>query len=330
MIRSFAVAFITIVVVSVLGSSREIAAWQQNPPPSQLPMQFTGATPGINLELFMNAGKIADVTINTNGEGSSILDFSNLGKVQLQVYVDVCQDGKVVKVLVVTGKPTPEDKNCRRRIVGGAWWSDCGVTRITLDLTKFGMRVIGCGSFITSPKGLATVGAAIVVGGLLIAGGGGDSTSVATTPPATTTPPTTTTPPPTTTPPTTTPPVTPPTNTTVPPVPVDFTVSMTGSYNHPGGSTSIACFLIVATPAANAAALNQTATYTGQISGPGVVSGGSFSGSLNAAGRAVASAVINSFGNYVGSVTVLFAGVSRNANGQVTVIDAQSNCPTPQ
>jgi hypothetical protein len=297
MIRSFAVALITIVVVSVLGSSREIAAWQQNAPPSQLPMQFTGATPGLNLEVYMNAGKVADVTINTNGEGSSILDLNNLGKVQLQAYVDVCQDGKVVKVLLVTGKPTPEDKNCRRRIVGGAWWSDCGVTRITLNLTKFGMRVIGCGSFITSPKGLATVGGAIVVGGLLIAGGGSDSTSV-----------------------------TPPTNTTVPPVPVDFTVSMTGSYNHPGGSTSIACFLIIATPAANAAALNETATYTGQITGPGVVSGGTFSGNLNAAGRAVAQAVINAFGNYAASATVVFGGVSRNANGQVTVLETQSNC----
>ena len=86
----------------------------------------------------MNAGKVADVTINANGDGTSVLDLSNLGKVQLQVYVDVCQDGKVVKVMVVAGQPTPEDKGCSRRAVGGAWWSDCGVTRVTLDLTKFG------------------------------------------------------------------------------------------------------------------------------------------------------------------------------------------------
>jgi hypothetical protein len=320
MIRSFAVALITIIFVSVLGYSREIAAWQQNPPPSQLPMQFTGATPGLNLELFLNAGKVADVTIGANGEGSSILDLSNLGKVQLQVYVDVCQDGKVVKVLVVAGKPTPEDKNCRRRIVGGAWWSDCGVTRITLDLTKFGMRVIGCGSFITSRNGLLTTGGAIVVGGLLIAGGG-DSTSVTTAPPAVTTTPTTPTAP--TTPVTPTPP---PTNTTVT-VPIDFTVTLTPGYTHPGGSTSIACFTIIATAVGNAPALNQTASYTGSITGPGVVSGGTFAGNLNASGRAVAQAVINSFGNYVGSAIVAFGGVSRQATAQVNVqLPQGSNC----
>ena len=323
MIRSFAVALITIVFVSVLGSSREIAASQQNPPPSQLPMQFTGATPGINLELFLNAGKVADVTIGTNGEGSSILDISNLGKVQLQVYVDVCQDGKVVKVLVVAGKPTPEDKNCRRRIVGGAWWSDCGVTRITLDLTKFGMRVIGCGSILTEPKFYGPVGGAIVVGGLLIAGGGDSPTSVATTPPATTAPPTSTTPPATTTPPTTTPPATPPTTPTPPATPVEFTVTLTPSYNHPGGSTSIACVLIVTTPPAAAGA------YTVTFSGPGVQSGGSQSGTLNAAGRAVAQAIINAFGNYGMSVSVTFSGVTRTATGSVNVQAPNSTCATP-
>src|SRR5688572_23900327 len=125
MIRSFAVALVTVVVVSVLSSTGEIAAQPQNPtaPPSQLPMQFTGGAPGINLELYLNAGKVADVTISATGEGTSVLDLSNLGKVQLQVYVDVCQDGKVVKVLVAAGQPAPEDKNCRRRVAGGAFWS---------------------------------------------------------------------------------------------------------------------------------------------------------------------------------------------------------------
>jgi hypothetical protein len=326
MIRSFVVALVTVVVVSWLGYSGEIAA-QQQAPPSQLPMQITGATPGISLEIFMNTGKVADVAIGTDGTGTSVLDLSNLGKVQLQVYVDVCQDGKVVKVMISAGQPTPEDKNCRRRIVGGAWWSDCGATRITLDLTKFGMRVIGCGSLYTEPKFYGPVGGAIVVGGLLLTGGGSETTSIATTPPAVTTTPTTPTAP--TTPATPVIPTPTPTNTTTT-VPVDFGLTLTPGYNHPGGNTSLACFLIIATAVGNAPAINQSASYQGTILGPGVVSGGSFSGNLNASGRAVVQAVINSFGNYVGSVTVLFGGVSRQATAQINVQSAQGNCPTAQ
>ncbi len=326
MIRSFAVALITIAVVSLSSISGRIAAQPQAPtPPSSLPMQITGATPGLSLELFMNAGKVADVTIGTDGTGTSVLDLSNLGKVQLQVYVDVCQDGKNVKVMVVSGQPPPEDTNCRRRVLGGSFWSDCGVTRITLDLTKFGMRVIGCGSLYTEPKFYGPVGGAIVVGGLLIAGSGGDSTAVATTPP-TATPPVTTVPP-VTAPPVTTPPVTPPTNTTTPAVPVDFTVNVQPGFTHPGGNTSIACFAFLATAVGNAPPVNQTATYNGRIQGPGVVSGGTFSGNLNSAGRAVVQAVINSVGNYVATVTVIFGGVTRNGTGQVNVTSGQSSCP---
>jgi hypothetical protein len=324
MIRSFAVALVTIVVVSVLSATGQLAAQPQNPP-SQLPIQFTGGAPGINLELFVNAGKVADVTIGATGGASSVLDLSNLGKVQLQVYVDVCQDGKVVKVMVVSGQPAPADTNCSRRAVGGAWWSDCGVTRVTLDLTKFGMRVIGCGSLYTEPKFYGPVGGAIVVGGLLIAGGGDSTSSLSTTP---TPPATTATPPPvTTTPPVTTPPVAPPTNTTAPVVPVDFAVNVQPGYTHPGGNTSIACFAFLATAVGNAPPVNQTAAYNGQIQGPGVVSGGTFSGNLNSSGRAVAQAVINSVGNYVASVTVIFGGVTRTATGQVNVTQNQSNCP---
>ena len=323
MIRSIVVALVTIVVVVVFGTSFDRIAAQLNTPPAQLPVQITGATPGINIELFINAGKVGDVTVGATGDATSILDLSNLGKVQLQVFVDVCRDGQVVKVMVVAGQPAPEDSNCRRRILGGAWWSDCGVTRLTLDLTRFGMRVIGCGSLYTEPKFYGPVGGAIVVGGLLIAGGGDGTTGVSSTP----TPPVSTTPP-STTPPVTTPPVTPPpTNTTVPSVPVDFSVNVQPGYNHPGGSTSIACFAINAAAIGSAPAVNATANYSGRIQGPGVVSGGTFSGNLNTAGRAVVQAVINSFGNYVATVTVVFGGVTRTATGQVNVTQTQSNCP---
>jgi len=87
-------------------------------------------------------------------------------------------------------------------------------------------------------------------------------------------------------------------------------------YTHRGGSTSIACFTIIATAVGNAPALNQTASYTGSITGPGVVSGGTLAGNLNASGRAVVQAVINSFGNCVGSAIVAFGGVSRQATAR--------------
>jgi hypothetical protein len=328
MIRSFAVAFITIVVVVLFSARAEIAAQQPaagGSGPGNVPIQFTGGTPGVNLELYVNAGKVADVTISANGTGASILEISNLGKVQLQVYIDVCQDGKTVRVLVVAGQPKPED-NCKRRIVGAAWWSDCGVTRITIDLTKFGMRVIGCGSYFTNPKTIVPTVGALGLIPVFLAGGGDSNTTFVSTPITTTTTSTTgtttTTNPPVTNPPVTNPPVTNPPVTN--PAPVDYTVNLTTSYNHPGGSTSLACGLIITSPA-----LNQSGSYTGQITGPGVVSGGSFSGSLNAAGRAAFQAVINAFGSYSFSVTVSYFGQTRTATGSVNVIAANANCQQP-
>ena len=316
MIRSFAVALLAVVVV-VFGSTTRVDMAAQQPAagatgPSALPIQFSGGTPGVNLELFLNAGKVADVTINSSGQGASVLDLSNLGKVQLQVYVDVCQDGKTVRVLVVAGQPIAED-NCKRRVVGGAWWSDCGVTRITLDLTKFGMRVIGCGSFFSENKMWLIP---VVAGGAVVPflGGGGDSPSSTFTP--TTFQNTTTT---------VTNPTTPVTNPTPQPTPqpADFSVGITASYNHPGGSTSIFCFLIVTTPAQPGAA------YTASITGPGVVSGGTSQGVLNALGRAVAQAVINSFGTYTGNASVTAGGVTKTGSGNGNVQQANSSCPTP-
>ena len=315
MIRSFGVALITIVVVVLFSPRNDLAAVQpvNSTGAGQVPFQFTGGTPGVNLELFVNAGKVADVTIGANGTGSSILDISNLGKVQLQVYVDVCQDGKVVRVLVVAGQPKPED-NCKRRIVGAAWWSDCGVTRITLDLTKFGMRVIGCGPFYTNPKYVIPIAGGLALIPIVGGGGGNGNTTFVSVPITTPTAPTNTTG-------TTTPRVTTPAPA---PTPVEYSVTLTSSYNHPGGSTSVACILIVTAPPQAAG------TYVVTFSGPGIVSGGSASGSLNSAGRAIAQAIINAFGSYTANVSVTSSGVTRTAIGSINVVAANSTCPALQ
>jgi hypothetical protein len=59
------------------------------------------------------------------------------------------------------------------------------------------------------------------------------------------------------------------------------------------------------------------------------VSGGSFSGALNAAGRAAFQAVINAFGTYNYTVSVVFGGQTRTATGSVNVQSANSTCPQP-
>jgi len=102
---------------------------------------------------------------------------------------------------------------------------------------------------------------------------------------------------------------------------VEFTLTLTPSYNHPGGSTSIACVLIVTQPPQAAG------TYIFTLSGPGVVSGGSASGTLNSAGRAIVQAIINAFGTYNANVSVTSSGVTRTATGTINVVSANSTCP---
>jgi hypothetical protein len=322
MMRSFVVAAVTILLVSGLTPFERVSA-QGTPPPAQVPVDIVGGVPGVSIEVFMNNGKVADVTVGGAGDASWVLDMSNMGKTKVQIYVDVCKDGKIVKVLFVTGngQPPPKDEDCDRRLVAAGFQSDCGVTRITIDIRNWGSRIVGCGSMLSQPKVYGPIlgGAAVLIG---IVAGGGDSTSSFT--PTTTTPPTTSTPPATTPPPSTTPPPqTPPANTT-PAAPVDFNVNLVTSYNHPGGNTSLACGLLSTTPPQNT-----SASYTTQISGPNVVSGGTSSGFLNAAGRAAFQAVISSIGSYNFMVTVVSGGQTRTASGSVNVTSANNTCPTP-
>jgi hypothetical protein len=260
----------------------------------------------------MNQGKVVDLTIDAAGEASWVLDMGNMGKSKVEIYVDQCKDGKIGRVLFTTGDMPPKDEDCDRKPLAGAgFWNDCGVTRITLDFRRFGANVMGCGNFFTSPTGILTTGVGIVAGGVAISntGGGTSSSSGTSSQPANQ--------------PVTNNPVTnnPPAPPNAPAAPFDFSVGITTSYNHPGGNTSRACAVIATNPP-----LNQTATYTGTISGPGVVSGGSFSGSLNAAGRAVVEAVINAFGAYTFQVSVVAQGVTRTASGPLSVNAGNSNC----
>lgn len=321
--RLILIAVATVAVVVSLSLSPRVAAEQAANRTASFPVQITGAVPGVNLELFLNAGKVADVPINAQGEGQWVLDLGNLGKTRMQVTVERCQDGQNLQRVYFAGQGVsiPEDDRCTRRPVGAAWWSDCGVTRVTLDLTKFGMRVVGCGSMLTQPRVYGPLGGAIVVGGLILTGGGDGNTPTSFTPTTTTS--TSTTPPVTTLPPVATPPVntTPPV--TTPPAPTDFSVSVALSWTHPGGTQSVACGLIATTPA------QAGAPYTISTTGPGVVSGQSVTGTLNQSGRAAFQVRINSVGPYTIVVNVTVGTLQRSATGSVNVTGASNSCPSP-
>ena len=315
MIRSFVLAIVTVITVAGAGSLDRLAA--QGAPAakriSPVPVTIRGGASGSVVEAFLNEGKVADIPIGTAGDASWVLDMGNMGKSKVQIYVDVCENGRVERVLFTTGGMPPEDEDCDRKPVGAGFWNDCGATKITLDFTRFGANVAGCGNFFTSKTGLATTGG-IIVGGLAITLPGDDTTSSGSTssaPPGATNPVTNN--PGTTNPGTTNPP-------TGPAAPFDFSAAITTSYTHLG-STSLACGLITTNPP-----LNQTAAYSGTITGPGVVSGGSFSGTLNAAGWAAVEAVINLIGTYNFAGSVVAQGVTRTFSGSIAVTSGASNC----
>ncbi len=223
MIRSVCAATAFVLAFSVC------AAAQTAPKSMSFPVQVTGA-PGTDVLFFVNDGKHAEMTIGAGGDVSSLIDLSNHGKQKVTLYVDVCQDGKIVKVMLVAGAPPPQDENCKKRIVAAPFLNDCGVTRLTIDVTKMFARVIGCGGTLTQPKVIGPIGGALV-GGLLLTMKGGDSTPTSTfvaapTPPVVTAPPVA--PPTVTTPPTTS---APPTNNAPPPTtPTAPTVTANGTY----------------------------------------------------------------------------------------------------
>ena len=340
MIRSFALALATIVLVVMATSTSTLAAQDsRNKTPGTVPIDFTNGAPGVNLSVFINSGKAADIIIGQQGTATALLDFSNLGKAHVQVYVDVCQDGKTVKVLVADGKPAPEDQGCRRRVVGGAWWTDCGATRITLDLTRFGMRVIGCGSLYTEPKFIIPASGAGVLTGVLIAGGGSSSPlaptlatptpttstggTVATTPAHSPTPAPTPAPTPTPTP-TPTPAPTPTPTPTPTPAPTPFTFDLQNpqaSYNNNigvNGQSDVCGRFTTNPPQANL-------PFLVLVSGPGVVQP-SVTGTTNAAGVGIFNGRINLFGSYTLNVTMTVLGVTRTVSMSVNVTAAPAGC----
>lgn len=175
MMRSFAVALVTIAAVAVLGSSERLAANAQQKPIASYsyPVDIVGGTAGVNVEIFLNNGKVGDTTVGAGGDAKWVLDLSNVGKTRVTVYVDVCKDGKIVKVAFVTGNGAapPQDDGCNRRIGGAGWMSDC-LTRFTINFLTWGAQGYGCTAVYQKPWFYGVVGGLVA---LPLALGGDDN-----------------------------------------------------------------------------------------------------------------------------------------------------------
>jgi hypothetical protein len=177
MMRSMIVAALAAAVLSC----GTLASAQTPQKPMSFPVEVKGS-PGVNIELFVNNGKLAEGTFNVTGDFSSLVDLSNNGKTRLTVYVDVCKDGKVVKVLLVSGAPPPKDEDCERRSVGPPFFNDCGVIRLTVNVLQMFAQPVGCTGPLTRNR-MVLVGGAIVGGSLIAFTGSGDSPTATTNSP---------------------------------------------------------------------------------------------------------------------------------------------------
>lgn len=318
MIRSFVVA---IVAAAALLAAVPSAA---QPKPAPIPVSVTGGTPGVSIEFFMNATKLADTTVNTTGGADWVLDLSNMGKTRVTIYIDVCKDGKIVKVMFVTGsgQAPPEDDDCNRRLAAVSFESDCGAIRITLNFANWNGQVVGCGFALDAKKG-ALIGGGILVPVLFLVGGDDSPTAVSSTPTTTQTTSTTTTTTPQ--PPPAQPPVTAPAPTPTPPVTI---VQVTPRFfivlvNHPSGATtSFICGIVQIDPPVNGV------TWVVAASGPGVLPNQNISGTFNSNGQAAFRLGISQTGQYTLTLNVNNQGQTQTITFPVSVGTQSFNCPT--
>jgi hypothetical protein len=144
---------------------------------------------------------VATVAADSQGTVEAVLDMANLGKVEVQVYVVQCEDGRNVVHLVSAGNEAPpEDQKCKRRLLGAFLFKHG--TKVTIDLANGTVDATGGSAMRT--RLLLIGGGVAAVGAGIAAGSGSSSTSTSSQPasstPSTPTPTPTPTPSPTPTP----------------------------------------------------------------------------------------------------------------------------------
>jgi hypothetical protein len=172
----------TLITVFIL-SIAVAASAQTAKKPAQV--TITNAPPGLNIDIFMDGGKVQTAVVNQEGTSDLSLDFLSLGKPQGQVYIETCKDGQRIHI-ISDGTNVPTAEGCDRRPAGVPFGLSCG--KLTLNWSQLGIKVSGCGGSTTK---WVLGGAGIVVGGGVIglAGGGSSSPASATATPQVAAPP---------------------------------------------------------------------------------------------------------------------------------------------
>jgi hypothetical protein len=140
-----------------------LAAWlmtgtllsAQPPAAAKAHIKLTHAIPGSNIDVYMDAGKTATVTVGANGEAAVDLDVLNLGKPSGQLYIETCKDGVRVRI-ISDGTIVPTDDGCDRKPVGALFAFTCKGITLNLAAAK---ASFACGGL---PKWTYAAPAAIV------------------------------------------------------------------------------------------------------------------------------------------------------------------------
>lgn len=130
------------------------ASAQTFPKPAQIIVN--NAPAGINIDVFLDAGKVQTVAVNQQGSTGFDLDFLSLGKPQGQVYIETCKEGVRIRV-VSDGTTVPEDEGCDRKPVGVPFTFTC-THKITINFAAAKGSFAGCGTFLTSKTFLIPLG----------------------------------------------------------------------------------------------------------------------------------------------------------------------------
>lgn len=151
------------------------AASAQTPAAKPAALKVTNATPGINIDVFLDAGKVTTVIVDPRGEAAFDLDLLSMGKPAAQLYIETCKDGQRLRV-VSDGTTVPTDEGCNRKTVGVLFTVTC-TGKITVNYAAAKASFAGCANFLTTPKFLGPAGGVLVLTGVAVSRDGGTSSS---------------------------------------------------------------------------------------------------------------------------------------------------------
>ena len=130
-------------------------------------VEVTGLDADAALELALNGGKIGDGKAGADGRAMMTATIGG-DRSRVNVWVDRCKDGKIVKVqFIVEGNAEPpKDEDCDRKLAGWFW---SNARRVAINVRTGTVQTPGR----VSARTLGIAGA-VAGGGLLILGSGGN------------------------------------------------------------------------------------------------------------------------------------------------------------